>query len=135
MNKAIYTEPRTFEKYDDKRYMVYLNEEIIPDYVPEVMQSDQVPEPVTAYAYTGTEVDGGTLIETISSDRDSLINGIIRSRYTQSEEDAIKTHQIELLKNATLDKAADYEAEWAEFNAVREMAKATVDGWLNMRMS
>lgn len=135
MNKAIYTEPRTFEKYDDKRYMVYLNQEIIPDYVPEVMQSEQVPVPITAYAYTGTEVDGGTLIETTSSDRDSLINGIIRSRYTQSEEDAIKTHQIELLKNATIDKAADYEAEWAEFNAVREMAKATVDGWLNMRMS
>lgn len=135
MNKAIYTEPRTFEKYDDKRYMVYLNEEIIPDYVPEVMQSEQVSESVTAYAYTGTEVDGGTLIETTSSDRDSLINGIIRSRYTQSEEDAIKTHQIELLKNATIDKAADYEAEWAEFNAVREMAKATVDGWLSMQMS
>lgn len=135
MNKAIYTEPRTFEKYDDKRYMVYLNQEIIPDYVPEVMQSEQVPEPITAYVYTGTEVDGGTLIETTSSDRDSLINGIIRSRYTQSEEDAIKTHQIELLKNATIDKAADYEAEWAEFNTVREMAKATVDGWLNMRMS
>lgn len=135
MNKAIYTEPRTFEKYDDNRYMVYLNEVIIPDYVPEIMQSEQVPEPVTAYAYTGTEVDGGTLIETTSSDRDSLINGIIRSRYTQSEEDAIKTHQIELLKNATIDKAADYEAEWAEFNTVREMAKATVDGWLNMRMS
>ena len=133
MNKAIYTEPRTFEKYDDKRYMVYLNQEIIPDYVPEVMQSEQVPEPVTAYAYTGTEVDGGTLIETTSSDRDSLINGIIRSRYTQSEEDAIKTHQIELLKNATIDKVADYEAEWAEFNAVREMAKTTVDSWLGYK--
>lgn len=85
-----------------------------------------------AYAYTGTEVDGGTLIETTSSDRDSLINGIIRSRYTQSEEDAIKTHQIELLKDAGIAKAAEYEAEWAEFNAVREMAKATVDGWLGV---
>lgn len=132
MNKAIYSEPRTFEKYDNARFIVYLNQEIIPDYVPEVMHSEQTPEPVTAYAYTGTEVDGGTLIETTSSDRDSLINGIIRSRYTQSEEDAIKTHQIELLKDAGIAKAAEYEAEWAEFNAVREMAKATVDGWLGV---
>lgn len=132
MNKAIYSEPRTFEKYDNARFIVYLNQEIIPDYVPEVMHSEQPPEPVTAYAYTGTEVDGGTLIETTSSDRDSLINGIIRSRYTQSEEDAIKTHQIELLKDAGIAKAAEYEAEWAEFNAVREMAKATVDGWLGV---
>ena len=132
MNKAIYTEPRTFEKYDNTRFMVYLNQEVIPDYVPEVFESDNKPDPVTAYAYTGTEVDGGTLIEATSPDRDSLINGIIRSRYTQSEEDAIKTHQIELLKDAGIAKAAEYEAEWAEFNAVREMAKATVDGWLGV---
>ena len=131
MNKAIYTEPRTFEKYDNTRFMVYLNQEVIPDYVPEVFESDNKPAPVTAYSYTGTEVDGGTLIEATSPDRDSLINGIIRSRYTQSEEDAIKTHQIELLKDAGIAKAAEYEVEWAEFNAVREMAKATVDGWLN----
>lgn len=130
MNRAIYTEQRTFEKYDDKRYMVYLNEEIIPDYVPEAMGPEPAPAPVTGYAYTGTEVDGGTLVEVTASDRDSLINGIIRSRYTQSEEDAIKTHQIELLKDADIAKAADYEAEWVAFNAVREMAKTTVDGWL-----
>ena len=132
MNKAIYTEPRTFEKYDDRRYMVYLSEEVISDYIPEMPETDTTPEPVTAYAYTGTEVDGGTLIDATSPDRDSLINGIIRSRYTQSEEDAIKTHQIELLKNSAIAKAYDYEAEWEEFNAVREMAKTTVDGWLNL---
>ncbi len=133
MNKAIYTERRSFEKYDDKRYMVYLNEEVLPDYVPEVMDGQAASEPTTGYAYSGTEADGGTLIDATASDRDSLINGIIRSRYTQSEEDAIKTHQIELLKDATIEKASEYEAEWTEFNAVREAAKATVDGWLGLR--
>ena len=44
MNKAIYTEPRTFEKYDNTRFMVYLNQEVIPDYVPEVFESDNKPD-------------------------------------------------------------------------------------------
>ena len=128
MNRAIYLRPMTFSRYDAKRCLVYLNEVVIDNHVP-----DDAPEgfePVTAYAYTGTEPDGGTLIEAADDTRDSLVNGIIRTRYSQSEEDAIKTHQIEVLKDATIEKAADYEAEWTEFNAVRDMAKATVDGWL-----
>ena len=128
MNRAIYLRPMTFSRYDAKRCLVYLNEEVIDNHVPEDVPEDF--KPVTAYAYTGTEEDGGTLIMATDETRDSLVNGIIRTRYSQSEEDAIKTHQIELLKDATIAKAADYEAEWAEFNAVREMAKATVDGWL-----
>ena len=120
----------TFSRYDANRCLVYLNEEVIDNHVPEDAPEDF--KPVTAYAYTGTEADGGTLIYAADDSRDSLVNGIIRSRYSQSEEDAIKTHQIELLKNPQTfsEKAADYEEEWVEFNAVREMAKATVDGWL-----
>lgn len=128
MNRQIYLRPMTFSRYDAKRCLVYLNEEVIDKHVPEDAPEDFTP--VTAYVYTGTEPDGGTLIEAADDSRDSLVNGIIRNRYSQSEEDAIKTHQIELLKDASIDKAAEYEAEWVEFNAVREMAKATVDGWL-----
>lgn len=131
MNKVIYTSPRTYEKYDNKHYIVYLNEEIIPNYVPETYEQENPLEPITAYAYTGKEKDGGTLIEVTSTDRNSLINGIIRSYYTQSEEDAIKTHQIELLKGNANDKAAEYEIEWLDFNTVRSIAKTTVDKWLN----
>lgn len=131
MNRAVYFNRRTFEKYDNKCFIVYLNEEVIPEFTPETGVEGKTPEPRPAYAYTGPEKDGGTLIESISADRDSLINGIIRSRYTQSEEDAIKTHQIELLKNSTIEKAAQYEQEWEEFNNLRQSAKAVVDGWLN----
>ena len=130
MNRQIYLRPMTFSRYDAKRCLVYLNEEVIENHVPEDAPEDFMP--VTAYAYTGTEADGGTLIDAADDSRDSLVNGIIRSRYSQSAEDAIKTHQIELLKNpqSFMEKASEYEAEWIEFNAVREMAKATVDGWL-----
>ena len=128
MNRQIYLRPMTFSRYDANRCLVYLNEEVIDNHVPVDAPEDF--KPVKAYAYTGPVEDGGTLIVAADDSRDSLVNGIIRSRYSQSEEDAIKTHQIELLKDSTIEKAAAYEAEWVEFNAVREMAKATVDGWL-----
>lgn len=130
MKRAIYTERKTLVKYDDNRYMAYLNEEVIDGYVPEVRNGEKTPEPVTGYAYTGAEPDGGTLIAAADMSRDSLINGIIRSRYSQTEEDAIKTHQIELFKNPGIPKAGDYEAEWEAFNAFRTEAIATVDRWL-----
>lgn len=130
MKRVVYTDgPRSFEKYDDTHYMVYLNEEVIPDYTPEARDDQPTPAPITAYAYSGEENNGGTLIETTSCDRDSLINGIIRTRYSQSAEDAIKTHQIELLKMESHPKSEEYEREWVEFSAVREMAKSAVDGW------
>lgn len=130
MKRAIYTERKTLVKYDDNRYMAYLNEEVIDGYVPEVRNGEKTPEPVTGYAYTGAEPDGGTLIAAADMSRDSLINGIIRSRYSQTEEDAIKTHQIEMFKNPNIAKAGDYEAEWETFNAFRTEAIATVDRWL-----
>ena len=130
MKRAIYTERKTLVKYDDNRYMAYLNEEVIDGYVPEVRDGEEAPEPVTGYAYTGTEPDGGTLIAATDMSRDSLINGIIRSRYSQKEEEAIKTHQIEVLRDAGITKSADYEAEWKAFSAFRTAAIATVDRWL-----
>jgi len=130
MSRVVYLERKSFVQYDDQHVMVYLNEELVPDYVPEVMEGQQAPEPATGYSYEGTMPDGGTLIEASSVDRDSMINGIIRSRYSQSEEDAIKTHQILLLKDPLIDKAIDYESEWAAFDGFREFAKSVVDGWL-----
>ena len=130
MNTAIYTEKRTFEKFDEHRYIVYLNEVVVPDYVLPSM-NDTPQEPVTGYSYTGSERDGGTLIEATSDDRESLINGIIRTRYSQTEEDAIKTHQIELLKGNVVEKTEEYETEWNMFNEFRTNAIQTVDKWLS----
>jgi hypothetical protein len=129
MDKVIYPEKKTFARYDASRFVVYLNEETVEGYVPDTMPGETPADPITAYAYTGTEKDGGTLIQATADDRDSLINGIIRSRYTQTEEDAIKTHQIILLHNPEHPKADEYAAEWDAFNAVREDAIKVVDGW------
>jgi hypothetical protein len=134
MNRKIYPYRLTFVRYDDARCLVYLNEEVIENYVPEEGTTQETaPEPFTAYAYTGTELDGGTLIEAASSDRDSLINGIIRTRYSQSEEDAIKTHRLMALSGDGDEADNDkYAAEWREFLQFRTSAIAIVDKWLDV---
>lgn len=129
MGRSIYLERMSFSRYDDRHVIAYLNEEEVADYVPEDAPEDFAP--VMAYAYTGTEDDGGTLIEAADDSRDSLVNGIIRTRYSQTEEDAIKTHQIIRLSEPDNAKSSDYEAEWSEFNGFRTLAITTVDSWLD----
>lgn len=129
MKKVIYLDRKTFNRYDKKHVIAYLNEEVIENYTPEDAPENFIP--VTAYAYTGTEEDGGTLIESPDETRDNLINGVIRTRYTQTEEDAIKTHQLIRLTNPEHPQATEYTNEFNLFNIEREYAINTVDGWLN----
>lgn len=128
MNRRVYTQRRTFLKYNDKQVLAYLNEEEVENYIPE--DAPEETEPVTGYAYTGTEEDGGTLLDSDGTDRDSLINAVIRTRYSQTEEDAIKTHQILLLQNPDHKKKSEYQSEWAQFLIERQYAIDTVDAWL-----
>ena len=79
--KATYLDRKKYEKYDDKHFIVYLNEEVIPDYVPEVMEGREVPEPCMAYSYEGSEKDGGTIIEATSAMYDDFVAGLVRLKY------------------------------------------------------
>lgn len=128
MESEVYQERRTFVRYDESHVMVYLNEEVLNDYVPE--DAEDGTEPATYYAYSGTMPDGGTLIVAAATDRDTLINGIIRTKYSQSEEDAIKTHQIIRMSGDISDeKSSEYLTEWQEFCQWREYAIKVVDEW------
>lgn len=132
MNTKTYREKKTFHPYDDGHFIVYLQEKIISKWVPDTNPGEEkTPDACTGYSYTGPELDGGTIIGCNSCDRDSLINGIIRSKYSQTEEDAIKTHQIILRKDSTCSKADDYNTEWNEFEAFRTEAISQVDSWLS----
>lgn len=138
-NTKTYTKRKTFVKYDDTRYACYLNEVIIPDFVPYTPkpndeEGSEEPTVVTGYEYTGTELDGGTLIESKDASRDNLINGIIRTKYSQSEEDAIKTHQLQVLSGDIEDeqKKSAYQSEWIAFNDFRQSAINQVDQWLTV---
>lgn len=136
--KKIYLERKTFLRYDDTHVMAYLNETVIDNYTPDSegdnssLLTSSSSLKTTAYQYEGDQPDGGTLIElTGDINRDQLINGIIRSKYSQTAEDAIKTHQIEVLKDPDTAKADDYNQEWQAFNDFRTAAITTVDGWLS----
>lgn len=118
-------------KYDGAHFLCYLNEK------PATYKPDETSEPMEGYSYTGPMPDAGTLIECDEWNRDKLVNGIIRSKYLQTEEDAIKTHQIQLLQAKagmeigalTDDKAAEYVNEWNEFQTFRQNAINLVNSW------
>jgi len=127
MNRKVYRERRTYLRYDDAHIIGYLNEEVLQDYVPEdeVTEEGEEPEPwEVAYAYTGTETDGGTVMECKrQEDYGSLANAIIRSRYTESQELAIQRHAIN----------GDYEEapkEYDEYNSWCQQAVAIAKEWV-----
>lgn len=93
MNRAIYLDRRKFDKFDDNHFIVYLNEETIPEYVPEVMEGQTEPEPCTAYAYSGSEKDGGTIIEATSAQYDDFVAGLVRLKFSQNQVEAILCNQ------------------------------------------
>lgn len=93
MNRAIYLDRRKFEKFDDNHFIVYLNEETISEYVPEVMEGQPEPEPCTAYAYSGSEKDGGTIIEATSAQYDDFVAGLVRLKFSQNQVEAILCNQ------------------------------------------
>lgn len=128
---AVYPQPMRPTHYDGAHFLCYLNESEAE------YQPDEDSEPVPGVAYSGDLEDGGTLIECDEWNRDKLINGILRTRYLQTEEDAIKTHQIQLLQaeaglggdSLTDDQKAAYLQEWEAFKAFRQQVIDLVDSW------
>ena len=122
--RAIYTERKTFVKYDDNHYLLYLNEEVLENHVSEGHGGEPEPEPRVAYAYTGTCEDGGTLIEATSASYDSLVSGLIRREYSADRVEAI-----------TLNKLSSDNERKAEFDCLeryRNDCKARVRALLGM---
>lgn len=128
---AVYPRQMRPSKYDGAHFLCYLNEK------PAKYQPDEDSTPIDGFSYTGPMPDGGTLIECDEWNRDKLINGLIRSRYLQTEEDAIKTHQIQLLQakagieggELSEEKMSEYVKEWNEFQSFRQESIDLVNTW------
>ena len=116
MNTASYTERKNYVKYDDEHYLLYLNEESAE------ITSEESDETVEGYAYSGTEVDGGTMIEasdvTDDNRRSKFIAGLIGVEY---DIDA----QIAILANG--EDTDEHATELEEFAAYRASCKTAVD--------
>lgn len=116
----IYTERRTFGKFDANNIIGYLEEERVPDFLPEV--ADQ---PTIGYKYTGTEKDGGTVMPcTDPTSYPEVTNAIIRSKFSESDEMAIHRHHG--------NDPEEYAEEWQEYNEFCESAKALAKDWLGI---
>lgn len=126
--RAIYTERKTFVKYDDNHYLLYLNEEVLENHVPETHEGYPVPEPCTAYAYTGTSKDGGTLIEAASASYDSFVSGLVRREYSADRVEAITLNKL----SPDNERKAEFDAEFAELERYRNDCKAMVRALLGM---
>ena len=115
-----YTERRTFGKFDANNIIGYLEEERVPDFLPE--GADQ---PTLGYKYTGTEKDGGTVMPcTDPTSYPEVTNAIIRSKYSESDEMAIHRHHG--------NDPEEYAEEWQEYNDFCESAKALAKDWLGI---
>lgn len=136
MKKEIFTVAYSHKmrpsQYDEGHFICYLNER------PADYKADEQSAAISGYAYTGDMPDGGTLVACDELSRDKLINAVIRTRYSQTQEDAIKTHRLNAIAekigiSATqmgMEKAEEYEQEWNEFEKFRTEVISTVDSWL-----
>lgn len=124
MYTQIYTNKKTFEKYDNSHYLLYLGEEIIENFVPENRTNNDPVEPVTAYSYTGDFPDGGTMIDCQAPSYDTFVSGLIRKRYTADAESAIQSNMIVALSDPKNARAIDFENEWNEFQEYRVLCKS-----------
>lgn len=130
MNRTVYKQRRTYQRYDNAHIIGYLNEEVLENYVPQNNAGDneQTPEPwPEAYAYTGTESDGGTVMAcSLQDDSGEIANAIIRTRYSESQELAIQRHAI----NGDYD---DVPQEFDQYNAWCQYAVLTAKAWIASR--
>lgn len=117
----IYSERRTFGKYDAKNIIGYLEEERVQDFLPEWAD-----HPTLGYKYTGTEKDGGTVMPcTDPTSYPEVTNAIIRSKYSESDEMAIHRHYT--------NDPNEYAEEWQDYNDFCEAAKVLAKDWLGIK--
>lgn len=133
MKKVVYTEEKKYCKYDEGHYMTYLGEEILTDYIPEDLPEDSELrlKPVTGYAYTGTESDGGTLIEASGANYDDFVAGLIRLKYTPDAESAINSNMLLAVVSTENPRVDEFKNEWQAFQTYRDECKALAKSLLS----
>lgn len=120
METASYIERKTFVKYDDSHYLLYLNEEAA-----DVVTDEESGATVPGYKYSGTEADGSVKIEaqgvTDGNRRSKFISGLIGLEFDMDAQVAI------LANNGD---TAEHTEELERFRACRAECKASVDNLL-----
>ena len=121
MTTVNYRERKSYVKYDDEHYLLYLNESTT-----EIVENEVTGEKVSGYSYSGTEADGSTKIKasgvTDDNRRGKFIAGLIGREYDINA-------QIAILANDG--DTSEHNAEMICFKAFRANCKETIDELLS----
>lgn len=126
--KVIYLEQKTFEKYDGNHYLLYLDEEVVENYVPESNSEFGSTTPCTAYAYTGDQADGSTMVEAAEATYDAFVSGLIRRKYSADKVEAITLNKL----GSNTERQAEFDAEFSALETYRNECKAKARKVLGM---
>lgn len=116
MYKVSYIGRKNFVKFDDKHYLLYLNEEQAE------VKNEETGDIMQGYAYTGSQPDGGTLVEVkdVNDDnrRAKFVAGLIGTEYDIDS-------QIAILANGN--DTDQHAQELKDFEDNRRVVKETID--------
>lgn len=131
-----YPEKKTFVKFDQEQFLLYLGENPVT-YVPETTtiadgENESSPESVDGFSYSGTHPDGGTLIKAKEATYEAFVSGLIRKRYSADEAEALQANMLETLVNKENPRAAEFTQKWEEFQEYRDECKASAKAVLGL---
>ena len=116
MYKVSYIGRKNFVKFDDEHYLLYLNEEQAE------VKNEETGDIMQGYAYTGSQPDGGTLVEakdvTDDNRRAKFVAGLIDTEYDIDS-------QIAILANGN--DTDQHAQELKDFEDNRRVVKETID--------
>lgn len=116
MYKVSYIGRKNFVKFDDEHYLLYLNEEQAE------VKNEKSGDIMPGYAYTGSQPDGGTLVEAkdVNDDnrRAKFVAGLIGTEYDIDS-------QIAILANGN--DTDQHAQELKDFEDNRRVVKETID--------
>lgn len=116
MYKVSYIGRKNFVKFDDEHYLLYLNEEQAE------VKNEETDDIMQGYAYTGSQPDGGTLVEakdvTDDNRRAKFVAGLIGTEYDIDS-------QIAILANGN--DTDQHAQELKDFEDNRRVVKETID--------
>lgn len=120
--KKIYPSRKSFVKFDDEHYLLYLGEQQVDNYQPEPITPGTAPSAeessetaITAFSYEGTEPDGSTKIAAQEATYGAFTAGLVRLKYSQDEVEAILANKG--------DGNEEHQAEFDKYQAWRIQAK------------
>lgn len=114
MHTQFYTEKKTYTKYDNEHYILYLNEVDA--------QREEDGATVSGYEYSGDFGDGGTMIKATEATYDQFVSGLIRTRYSADKVEAILLN----IQSGNVERMTEFQQELDNLNAFRDECKEVV---------